>query len=126
MNLRGFFIRSIVPTVAGVAFFLAFLCVVAGSPLSGQEFRIGFVGGTPITSTYVPLTLAYAGDTVNPPSIFTAESGPRSFIAGLSLEAVISSRFSIEGDVMHRNLWAKTIYTLNPGSTAASATTNQF
>jgi hypothetical protein len=126
VNLRVFFIRSFVSTMAGVAFFVAFLCIVVGSPLSGQQFRIGFVGGTPITSTYVPLTSAYPGDTANPPSIFTAESGPRSFMAGLSLEAVISSRFSIEGNVMHRNLWARTIYTVNPGSTAASTTTNQF
>ncbi len=109
-----------------ISFFVAFLCVVLGSPLSGQEFRVGFVGGTPITSSYVPFTSAYAGDTLNSPSIFTAESGPRSFIAGLSLEAVISSRFSIEGNVLHRNLWAMTIYTLSPGSTATSTTTNAF
>ena len=109
MNLRVLFICSFVPILAGVAFFVAFLCVVVGSPLSAQEFRIGFVGGTPITSSYVPLTSVYPGDTVNPPSIFTAESGPRSFIAGLCLEALISSRFSIEGNVLHRNLWAKTI-----------------
>src|SRR5437588_3312993 len=126
MNLRVLFIRSFVPTLSRISFFVAFLCVVVGSPLSGQEFRIGFVGGTPITSTYVPFTSVYAGDTLNPPSIFTAESGPGSFMAGLSLEALISSRFSIEGNVLHRNLWAKTIYTLNPGSTAASTTTNQF
>jgi hypothetical protein len=44
----------------------------------------------------------------------------------LSLEALISSGFSIEGDVLHRNLWAKAIYTVNPGSTAASTTSNRF
>jgi hypothetical protein len=126
VNLRVQFIFSFVPTLAAVAFFVAFLCVVVGSPLSGQEFRIGFVGGTPITSNFVRSTSVYPGDTVNPPSIWTAESGPRSFIAGLSLEALISSRFSIEGNVLHRDLWAKQIYTLNPGSTAASTTTNQF
>jgi hypothetical protein len=126
VNLRVFFIRSFVSTMAGVAFFVAFLCVVVGSPLSAQEFRIGFVGGTPITSSFVRSTSVYPGDTVNPPSIFTAESGPRSFIAGLSLEALISSRFSIEGNVLHRNLWANVIYTLNPGSTAASTTTDRF
>ena len=125
MNLR-LFICYFVPTLAGIAFFVAFLCVVAGSPLSGQEFQIGFVGGTPITSSFVPFTSVCPGDTLNPPSIFTAESGPRSFIAGLSLEALISSRFSIEGNVLHRNLWAKTIYTLSPGSAAASTTTTPF
>jgi len=99
---------------------------MAGSPLAGQEFRIGFLGGTPITSNFAPSTSFDSGDAVNPPSLFTAESGPRSVLAGLSLEALISSRFSIEGDVLHRNLWAKDIYTLNPGSTAASTTTNRF
>lgn len=126
MNLRVLFICFLVPRLAGVALFVAFLCVVLGGPLSGQEFRIGFVGGTPITSTYVPFTSVYPGDTLNPPSIFTAESGPRPFIAGLTLEALISSRFSIEGNVLHRNLWAKTIYTLNPGSSSASTIINPF
>jgi hypothetical protein len=126
VNLRVLFICSFVPSLAGVTVFVAFLCVVVGSPLSGQEFRIGLVGGTPITSSFVRSTSVYPGDTVNPPSIFMAESGPRSFIAGLSLEAVISSRFSIEANMLHRNLWAKVIYTLNPGSTAASTTTDAF
>lgn len=38
----------------------------------------------------------------------------------------MSSRFSIEASVLHRNLWAEVIETLNPGSAAASTTTNQF
>ena len=126
MNLPVLFIRSFVPTLTRIAVFVAFLCVMLGSPLSGQEFRIGFVGGTPITSSYVPVTSVYPGDPINPPSIFTAETGPRSFIAGITLEALISSRFSIEGNVLHRNLWAKTIYTLNPGSPAASTTADAF
>ena len=126
VNLRVSFICSFVSTTAGIAFFVAFLCVVVASPLSGQEFRIGFVGGTPIASSFVQSTSVYGGDTVNPPSIFTVESGPRSFIAGLSLEALISSRFSLEGNVLHRNLWAMQIYTLYPGSNAASTTTNEF
>jgi hypothetical protein len=126
VNLRVLFICSFIATLAGVAFFVAFLCVVVGSPLSGQEFRIGFVGGTRITSNFVARTDVSPGDTVNPPNIFTLDNGPRSFIGGLSLEALISSRFSIEGNVLHRDLWAKTIYTLQPGSTAASTTTDQF
>src|ERR1035438_5035161 len=96
VNLRVQFIFSFVPTLPAVAFFVAFLCVVVGSPLSGQEFRIGFVGGTPITSNFVARTDVSPGDTVNPPNIFTLDNGPRSFIGGLSLEALISSRFSIE------------------------------
>jgi hypothetical protein len=126
VNLRVFFICSYIRAVAGVALFMALLCVVAGSPLRGQEFRIGFVGGAPITSNFVRSISVYPGDPINPPSIFTAESGQRSFIAGLSLEALISSRFSIEGNVLHRDLWARTVYTLNPGSPAASTTTNPF
>jgi hypothetical protein len=126
VNLRVLFICSFIPNLAGVRFFVACLCVAVGSPLSGQEFRIGFLGGTPVTSNFVRSTSVYSGDTVNSPSIFTAESGPRSFLAGLSLEALLSSRFSIEGNVLHRNLWANLIYTLSPGSTAASTTTNRF
>jgi hypothetical protein len=126
VNLRVQFICSFVPTLAAVAFFVAFLCVVVGSPLSGQEFRIGFVGGTRVTSNFVTRTDVFPGDTVNPPNIFTLDNGQRSFIGGLSLEALISSRFSIEGNVLHRDLWAKTIFTLQPGSTAASTTTDQF
>lgn len=105
---------------------MAFLCVVAGSPLSGQQFRIGFVGATPITSAFTRSTLSYPGDPVNPPSFFAVESGQRGFIAGLDLEALISSRFSIEGNALHRDLWARTIYTLNPGTPAAATTTRTF
>jgi hypothetical protein len=50
----------------------------------GQEFRID-LWGTPITATFA-INLVYPGDTLTT-SIFTAESGPRSFIAGLSPEA---------------------------------------
>ncbi len=126
MNLRVLFIRTWVLAPVRVAWFAAFVCVLVGSPLSGQEFRIGFAAGTPITSSFVPATSIYPGDPVNPPSIFTAEGGPRSLLAGASLEALISSRFSIEGNVLHRNLWATQIYTLYPGSAAPSTTTNQF
>jgi hypothetical protein len=105
---------------------VAFLCIVPVRPLFGQEFRIGFVGGAPITSNYVPSTSIYPGDPLNPPSIFAAERGPRSFIGGLSLEALISGRFSIEGNVLHRDLWVRTAYTLYPGSTASTTTTRDF
>ena len=108
------------------AFLVVFVWEMSGSSVSAQEFRIGFVGGTRITSNYVTRTDVSPGDTVNPPNIFTVDNGPRSFIGGLSLEALISSRFSIEGNVLHRDLWAETIYTLNPGSAAASTTTEQF
>ena len=110
-----------------ISFFVsAFLCLVVGSPLAGQEFRIGFMGGSPVTSSYVQSTSVYPGDPVNPPNIFTTESGPRGVIAGVSLEALISSQLSVEADVLHRNLWAKWITTLNPGSLEASTTSNQF
>jgi hypothetical protein len=112
--------------ITGPAPFVAFFCLLIGTPLSGQEFRVGFVGGIPITSSFVPSTSIYSGDSENPPNIWTATSGPRAFIAGLSLEAVISSRFSGEANVLHRDLWAKQIYTLNPGSPAANTTTYPF
>jgi hypothetical protein len=125
VNLRVPLNRSF-RSIAGHASFAAVFYVSIGSPLSGQEFRIGFVGGTPITSNFAPSSSVYPGDTVNPPSIWRAVSGPRSFIAGLSLEALISSRFSIEGNVLHRDLWANQIYTLNPNTPAASTTTYRF
>src|SRR5882724_5025968 len=89
VNLRVFFVYSLVPTLAGVALLAAFLYLAEGSPLYGQEFRIGFVGGTPITSNFSRSTSVYLGDAINPPSIFTVENGPRSFVAGLTLEALI-------------------------------------
>jgi len=84
------------------------------------------MGGTALTSNFAPSSSFYAGDTINPPSFWRAVSGPRSFIAGLSLEALFSSRFSIEGNVLHRDLWATQINTLNPGTPAASTTTYPF
>jgi hypothetical protein len=125
VNLRVLLSRSF-RSMAGRASFAACFCAFIGSSLSGQEFRIGFVGGAPITSNFAPSSSVYPGDAVNPPSDWKAVSGPRCFIAGMSLEALISSRFSIEGNVLHRDLWAKQIYTLNPGTPAASTTTNQF
>ena len=125
VNLRVLLNRSF-RSMAGGASFAVFFSVWIGSPLSGQEFRIGFVGGTPITSNFAPSGSVYPGDAVNPPSIWRAVSGPRSFLAGLSLEALIGSRFSIEGNVLHRDLWATQIYTLNPGTPAASTTNYQF
>jgi hypothetical protein len=106
--------------------FIAFLCVAFASPLCGQEFRLGFVGGTSITPNYAAATSVYPGDPVNPPSIFTAESGSRSLIAGVSLEALFSNRFSVEGNVLHRDLWARAIETLNPNTSAASTSTRSF
>ena len=105
---------------------IAFLFLLAVSPLSAQEFRVGFVGGTPLTSNYVRATSSYPGDPLNPPSFFAAETGQRSFIGGLSLEALLSRRFSIEANVLHRDLWAKTIFTEYPGSPAASTSIRQF
>src|SRR4051794_21204875 len=102
-------------TVGGVAPCLAVFCVAAARPLCGQEFRIGFVGGAPITANYSRLTLPYPGDPVNAPNIFKIDSGQRSFIAGISLEALLSNRFSIEGNVLHRDLWAQTTFVENPG-----------
>ena len=125
MNLRAF-LKCPVRSMASLAPFSAFFCVLSGSLLFGQEFRVGLVGGTPITSSFVPATSFYPGDAVNPPSIWTAASGPRTFLAGLSLEALISSRFSIEGNVLHRDLWAKQVYTMNPGSPEARTTVDPF
>lgn len=125
MDLRILLHRSF-RSLAGGASFAAFFFVWIGSPLSGQELRIGLEGGTPITSSFAPSGSFYPGDPLNPPSLWSAVSGPRSFIAGLSLEALISSRFSIEGHVLHRDLWADEILTLNPGTPAASTSTYRF
>jgi len=71
-------------------------------------------------------TAVSSGNAFQPPYSFTSETGPRSFIAGLSLEALINSRFSVEADALHRSYWAKNIATVNPGSSAASTSSEQF
>jgi opacity protein-like surface antigen len=111
---------------SGLGFRIAFISLALGGLLSAQEFRIGFIAGTPITSNVVPATSASSGSAFFPSYDFTTETGARSFIAGLSLEALLNSRFSIEADALHRDYRAKEILTLNPGSSSASTTTNEF
>src|SRR5512142_1159097 len=85
-----------------LAAWLSFSC-----PAIGQRLSVGFVGGVGLTNDFPLTEYTTPADTYgNPASWFRFATGPKSFIAGVSLEERLSNRFSIEANVLRRPMTA--------------------
>ena len=79
--------------------------VCAAAPLAlGQTISGGVIGGTHFTKSFVPRFSTSPADAFNPANEFRFESGPRSFIGGVTLEGRLNDAFSIEANVLHKPL----------------------
>ncbi len=79
--------------------------------VAAQRISFGIVGGTNITNHFPRYESFYAGDALNPPSLFQHLTGPRSFILGASVEGRINDQFSIELNVLHRPMKSTRVFT---------------
>ena len=85
-----------------LAAWLSFSC-----PVSGQQLTVGFVGGVGLTNDFPLTEYSTPADTYgNPASWFQFKTGPKSFIAGASVEVRLWDSFSIEANVLRRPMTA--------------------
>jgi hypothetical protein len=93
----------------------------------GQRLYFGIIGGTNVTANFPRTDYTTAADSFgNPASRSQFLTGPRSRILGLSLEARVYGRFSIEADVLRRPMNSTIIYTEFPAGRPAVTTTYHY
>jgi hypothetical protein len=95
---------------------------------SAQQLSVGFVGGVGLTKDFPLTEYSTPADAYgNPASWFQFRTGPKSFIAGASLEGRLWRRFSIEANVLRRPMTAtmnfKTFPVSGPGTSSSVTST---
>jgi hypothetical protein len=106
--------RSLLAVVAWLSF-MSLAC--------GQQIYFGVVGGTNVTANFPRTDYTTPADSFGDPTTrFQFQTGNRSLVLGLSAEARLSEKFSIEANALRRPMNSTIIYTAFPAGSPAVTT----